>query len=70
LYGTGIRNAKTISATVGNVAATVNYAGPQGQFPGLDQVNLQFPAGALNGSAILLLTADNTPANLLNIVLP
>jgi len=70
LYGTGIRNARTISATIGGFAATVNYAGPQGQFPGLDQVNLQFPVTALNGSAVLILAADSTPANLVNIVLP
>ncbi len=43
LYATGVRNRNSladVSATVGGVAATVTYAGPQGSFPALDQVNL------------------------------
>lgn len=47
LYGTGIRGGQSttpaVSATIGDRAATVLYAGPQGQFDGLDQVNLLLP---------------------------
>ncbi|HEX5230456.1 MAG TPA: FG-GAP-like repeat-containing protein, partial [Bryobacteraceae bacterium] len=46
LYGTGIRgNGGTSGVTVmlGGDEAPVAYAGPQGQYPGLDQVNVQIP---------------------------
>ncbi len=46
LYGSGFRNAAgSLTATVGGVGAEVVYAGPQGGFAGLDQVNLRLPAG-------------------------
>ncbi|MEP7273086.1 MAG: DUF5666 domain-containing protein, partial [Acidobacteriota bacterium] len=43
LFGTGIRfrtDLASVSAKVGGVDAQVTYAGPQGTFVGLDQVNL------------------------------
>ena len=55
LYGTGIRNAKAanpsdgdgvaeaVTATIGGQPARVLYAGAQGQFIGLDQMNLELP---------------------------
>lgn len=48
LYGTGVQPG---SATVhiGTVSVPGSYAGPQGQYPGLDQVNVQLP-GSLAGS--------------------
>lgn len=55
LYGTGIRNhggLERITATVGGLACTVLYAGAQGSFTGLDQVNLRLPSGP-NGLATL-----------------
>lgn len=50
LYATGLRGAaaSTVTCTVGGVPAPVTYAGPQGGFPGLDQVNISIPA-ALRG---------------------
>lgn len=45
LYGTGLRRAPgELTATAGGVAAPVLYAGPQSQYPGLDQVNIELPA--------------------------
>ena len=41
LYGTGLRNARSASASVGPVAAEVLYSGASPQFPGVDQVNLR-----------------------------
>jgi uncharacterized protein (TIGR03437 family) len=66
LFGTGIRGAGTsgVSVTVGGVAAAVEYAGPQGQYPALDQVNVLVPptlAGA--GEVQLILTANEIAAN-------
>lgn len=48
LFGTGIRY-RTAAPTVdiGGVAATVVYSGPQGQFVGLDQVNIRVPRSLL-----------------------
>jgi uncharacterized protein (TIGR03437 family) len=46
LYGTGIRSLGGLpaaSAAIGGIPATVTYAGPQTQFPGMDQVNIQIP---------------------------
>jgi uncharacterized protein (TIGR03437 family) len=46
LYATGLRGAaaSTVTCTVGGVPVPVTYAGPQGAFPGLDQVNISIPA--------------------------
>jgi uncharacterized protein (TIGR03437 family) len=54
LYGTGIRNLQhAASATIdAQYNAPVTYAGAQGTYPGLDQVNIQLPSllATLNGS--------------------
>lgn len=65
LYGTGFRHSETqnaaddngvaevITVTIGGEPAEVLYAGAQGQFTGLDQLNVMLPAGlAGNGSAL------------------
>jgi uncharacterized protein (TIGR03437 family) len=67
LYGTGIRGAGTAgtTVTVGGVNTTVLFAGPQGSFVGLDQVNVMLPpALAGQGIAPIRLTADGVGANL------
>jgi uncharacterized protein (TIGR03437 family) len=46
IFGTGIRNRTSlanVSATVGGLSSRVGYAGPQGFYAGLDQVNLSCP---------------------------
>ncbi len=65
LYGTGIRGTKTnVTCTIGGVSAPVLYAGAQGSFAGLDQVNIQLPPElAGRGDADLVLTVDGIPAN-------
>jgi uncharacterized protein (TIGR03437 family) len=71
LYGTGIRNQSGLanaSASVGGVSAAILYAGAQGQFPGLDQVNLVIPrslAGA--GETPIVLTFDGQTANVVTV---
>ena len=52
LYGTGIRHGDQVEATVGGMAATALYHGPQGQYLGLDQVNLELPV-ELAGSGVV-----------------
>lgn len=64
LYGTGIRNFHTVSGTLGPLMADVQFAGPQPQFPGVDQVNLHFNQFAgLTGTQTLLLVVDGVSSN-------
>jgi uncharacterized protein (TIGR03437 family) len=39
-YATGIRGAKSVQVYVAGMPVPLGYAGPQGSFAGLDQVNL------------------------------
>lgn len=64
LYGTGIRRASSVSASIGGVAAMVAYIGPQGQYAGLDQVNVLLPQGLQGrGELDILLVADGKNSN-------
>jgi uncharacterized protein (TIGR03437 family) len=71
LYGTGIRNAKSVLATVGGVGVPILYSGAAPGFAGEDQVNIgplpQSLAGL--GSANILLTADGQAANTVNVTI-
>ena len=63
LYATGIRNARTLAANIGTVAAEVLFAGAS-QFPGVDQLNLRVAnPPALGGAQKLRLIADGVAAN-------
>lgn len=67
LFGTGIRyysSMNNVSAKIAGVAAQVDYAGPQGQYVGLDQVNLHIPRSLIVGGEVdLVLTVDGKPSN-------
>jgi uncharacterized protein (TIGR03437 family) len=67
LYGTDIHHASGlsgVSATIGGVVATVTYAGPQGTFLGLDQINILIPPSlAGSGTANVIVTVDGVPSN-------
>ena len=73
LYGTGLRgrtNLANVSANVGGQTAGVDYAGQQGTFVGLDQVNLNLPRSLRGqGTVSISLTVDGKTANALNIVM-
>ncbi|MCX6602777.1 MAG: hypothetical protein NTV52_04210 [Acidobacteria bacterium] len=66
LYGTGIRGRSSLAAvtcTIGGVPVSVVYAGPQGGYPGLDQVNLELPASfSTTGLSTVVLTVDGVNA--------
>ncbi len=64
LFGTGFRNAAfdTVQVSIGGKDVQVLYAGKQPEFIGLDQLNVQVPAG-LSGVVDLVLTIDGKPAN-------
>lgn len=67
LYATGIRYRSSLSAvsvTVGGSSTVVEYAGTQGEFVGLDQINAVLPrslAGA--GQVNVVVTVDGVTAN-------
>jgi uncharacterized protein (TIGR03437 family) len=67
LFGTGIRGRSSlahVTATIGGENVDVLFAGPQGQFPGLDQVNLSLPQGLhTRGETDVVLTVDGHEAN-------
>ena len=71
LFGTGLRkntDLAKVKATIGGVDTPVLFAGAQGQFAGLDQVNLQIPA-SLRGRGVvqIVLTVDGQTANTVSI---
>jgi uncharacterized protein (TIGR03437 family) len=71
LFGTGIRfrsDLTTVSAKIGGVDAEVLYAGEQGGFVGLDQVNIRLPRSlAGRGEVDVALTVDGKPANIVRV---
>jgi len=71
LYGTGIRfrsSLLAVSLKLGGADAPVVFAGQQGGFVGLDQVNALIPRSlAGRGEVDVLLTVDNKSANLLKV---
>jgi uncharacterized protein (TIGR03437 family) len=72
LYGTGIRHysSKGVTATIGGQVLTASYAGPQNQFPGLDQVDVQLNSSlAGKGAVTLTLNVDGVVTQPVNLVL-
>jgi uncharacterized protein (TIGR03437 family) len=71
LFGSGLRFRSAISnvsATVGQTPVTVQYAGPQLTFVGLDQVNLLVPRSLIGrGEVDVSLIADGKIANTLRV---
>lgn len=71
MYGTGIKNAHTVAATIGATTVPVAFFGAQGAFVGLDQLNIgpvpKSLAGA--GNVNLSIMADTVPANTVNFVI-
>jgi uncharacterized protein (TIGR03437 family) len=66
LYGTGIRGRaqNNVLVTIAGTPVEVLYAGPQGFFPALDQINVRVPltVGGF-GNVDIRLTVDGIPAN-------
>jgi uncharacterized protein (TIGR03437 family) len=69
IFGTGIRNAKNVTATVGGQSVPVLSSGAQGTFVGLDQVNVGPMPLSLKGSGQVnvVLSADGQAANIVNV---
>jgi uncharacterized protein (TIGR03437 family) len=63
LYGTGIRGSSA-SVGIAGLELTPSYAGPQHQFPGLDQVNVELPRSLEGaGTVEVVLSLDGVQAN-------
>jgi uncharacterized protein (TIGR03437 family) len=71
LFGTGIRHHSglaAVMATIGGAAAEALYAGPQGDFVGLDQVNLRIPRSlAGRGEVEVALRVDGVSTNFVRV---
>jgi uncharacterized protein (TIGR03437 family) len=67
LFGTGVRfrsDVSTVSVKIGGVDAGVSFAGAQGQFVGVDQVNALIPRSLIGrGETDLVLMVDGKTAN-------
>jgi uncharacterized protein (TIGR03437 family) len=67
LFGTGIRGAggaSAVTATVGNTPCLVAFAGAQGTYFGLDQVNVELPHSLVgSGTVNVVITAAGETAN-------
>ena len=67
LYGTGIRGRSglgAVSLTISGVAGSITYAGPQGDYPGLDQIDVLAPSSLAGvGEVDVKLTVDSVAAN-------
>lgn len=70
-YGTGISGRSSLAnvmVTIGSITIPAMYAGPQSQFPGLDQVNVPLPL-SLRGAGIVnvTVTVDGVTSNAVKI---
>lgn len=71
LFGTGLGEAGSksfvssrVRVFVGGIEAKVQYAGPQPDFVGLDQINFELPANVANyGTLPVVVKVDEHPAN-------
>jgi uncharacterized protein (TIGR03437 family) len=71
LFGTGLRFRSALAnvhVTIAGIDVPVEYAGAQGQFEGLDQVNLRLPKSLKGiGDATLVLIVDGVAANAMHL---
>ena len=59
LFGTGVGDSAQVEATIGEEPADVTFAGPQGAFVGLDQVNVRIPRSLIGRGEVGVAIAAN-----------
>ncbi len=71
LYGTGVRNGKSVTVTIGGTNIPVLSSGAQGTTPGLDQINVgPLPVSLMGaGQVNVVVSVDGQAANTTNITL-
>ncbi len=71
LYGTGFRfrsSLANMTARIGGETAPVHFVGAQGDFAGLDQINIQIPRSLIGrGEVNLVMTVDGQQANVVKV---
>ncbi len=64
LFGTGIRQGSDVKAFIGGIEASVEYAGSQQWYVGLDQINIKVPTTLEGqGQVEVIVTAGNATSN-------
>lgn len=63
LFGTGLRYASNLRVRIAGVEVTPMYAGPQGSFSGLDQINLMIPPNLPGGMTDVTIVAEGRLSN-------
>ncbi|MBS1786203.1 MAG: DUF1800 family protein [Acidobacteria bacterium] len=72
LYGTGFRNRTNltnVSAAIGGITAEVSFAGAQGGYAGLDQLNIRIPRSLPGGEFDVAVTVDGKASNVVRVAL-
>ena len=73
LYGTGIRHRQDLNQVqlrIGNEVVPVDYAGAQGSFAGLDQINLKIPRSLIGrGEVSIEFIVDGKAANAVKVMI-
>ena len=71
LFGTGLRHASAVGVQINGQGVPVLYAGPQGGYTGLDQINVQIPRSlAGSGPASVVVTVpDGVASNTVMLVI-
>ena len=63
LFGTGLKSVNGLRVRMGNTEIIPLYAGEQGSFAGLDQVNLMLPSNVTGGTIDITLSAEGRASN-------
>lgn len=63
LFGTGLKSVNGLKVRVGGTEIVPLYAGEQGSFAGLDQVNLMLPSNMTGGTVDITLIAEGRNSN-------
>jgi uncharacterized protein (TIGR03437 family) len=72
LWSTGLDEVdpSTVQVTIGGTGATVLYAGPEGVYPGVDQVNVVIPQSLAGGGSVpIVVSAGGVTSNTVNVTL-
>lgn len=70
VFGSGLGKSTQVNATVGGINVTPAFAGPQGTFTGLDQLNLLLPRTlAGKGKVAMTVTAEGRASNQVNLTI-
>jgi len=71
MFGTGFRGRSSLSGVslmIGNQTLPVVYAGPQGQYEGMDQMNVQLPSSLAGAGVVnVVATVDGVSSNVVQI---